>query len=131
MRQAARLSTSAAGRPRSESEHCRAARLGNHCLGIALAQRQCAERKVAGDFDCDPAHAESQRESEIRIARDACEYLDPARDEFLHQQGGVGWSRLKPVEPLLQAVKGAREVLIVRETDGDEAELGLMGNVVR
>ena len=70
-------------------QHRRAARLGNHRFGIALAQRQSAERKVARDFDRDPAHAERQCQPEIRIARDACEYLDPVRDEFLHQESGI------------------------------------------
>ena len=71
-------------------------------------------------------------ESEIRIARDAGEYLDPAGDEFLHQESGVGRSRLEPVEPLAaRPCKGAREVVVAREADGDQAELGLVRNVVR
>ena len=87
------------------AEHRRAARLGDHRLGVALAQRQHAQREVARDLDRDAAHAERQRQAEIGIARDAGEYLDAVGDEFLHQEGGVGGRGSSSVDALAAAAR--------------------------
>ncbi len=55
----------------------------------------------------------------------------PPRDEFLHQESGIGRSRIEPADALAQLRERARELVFVREADGDEAELGLVRDVVR
>ena len=116
------------GRPAAHrAEQRRAARLGDHRLGVALAQRQHAQREVARDLDRGAAHAEGQREAEIGIARDAGEHLDAAGDELLHQERDIGRPRIEPVDALAQLRESARKLLAsFFEADGDEAELGLV-----
>ena len=83
------------------------------------------------DFDGGAAQAESKRQAEIGIARDAGEEFDAVGDELLHQECAVRWRRIEPVEALAQLREGVRKLRVVLEADGDEAELGLVGDVVR
>ena len=105
----ARLFTSLAWRPRTAPSKRRAARLGDHRLGIAVAQRQHAQRKIAHHLDGDAAHAEGEGEAEIGIARHAGEHLDAVGDEFLHQESGIGRPRIEFFQALVQLRISARQ----------------------
>ena len=94
-------------------QHRRGACLGDHRLRVALAQRQHAQRKVAGDFDGGAAHADSERQAEIGIARDAGEKLDAVGHELLHQERALRRRRIEPVETLAHLRAGARKLLVV------------------
>ncbi len=120
---------SAAGRPRNAPKQRRAARLGDHRLRVALAQRQRPQRKVAQHLDADAAQAERERQAEIRIARDAGEHLDAVGDHLLHEIAGD-----RPAErcdAALHLVEGSAEARLVREADRDQAVLRLVRDVVR
>jgi hypothetical protein len=102
------------GRPAAHRrQQRRAAHLGDHRFGVALAQRQHAQRKVASNFDGGAAHADSERQTEIGIARDAGEELDAVGDELLHQESAVRWRRIESVETLAHLRAGARKLLVV------------------
>ncbi len=91
----ARLFTSLCLAAANRAEQSRAARLGDHRFGIAVAQRQHAQGKIAHHLDGDAAHPESEGEAEIGIARHAGEHLDAVGDEFLHQESGIGRTRIE------------------------------------
>ena len=127
----ARLFTSLAGRPRTAPKQRRAARLGDHRLGVAVAQRQHAQGKIAHHLDGHAAHAEGEGEAEIGIARHAGEHLDAVGDEFLHQERNIGRPRLKLVETLIQLRISARQRRVILKIDGDEPKLGFVRDRVR
>ena len=58
------------------------------------AAAACASAKSRIDLDGHAAHAESERQAEIGIARHAGEHLDAVGDEFLHQERGIGRPRI-------------------------------------
>ena len=112
--------------PAHGAKQRRAAGLADHRLGIAVSQRQHAQREIADRLDGDAAGAERDGEPEIRIARDPGKDFDAVGDEFLHQERGVGRTLAEPADAVAQVRKGAEQVVLVLEIDGDDAEFGLV-----
>ncbi len=111
-------------------EHGGRAGLRDHRLRIALAQGQHAQGEISRDLDGGAAEPEGNRETEVRIARDAGEQLHALGHEFLHQERRVARHGINLSQPRLERGISAREVLFALEPDGHEPMLGLVWDLV-
>src|SRR5262249_58649475 len=109
--------------PRPRCELSPAGNLADHRSGAASAQGQQAQRKIARDLDGCTADSERKRQAEVRIARYAGEYLDPAGDELLHQECAVRRLRVERREAVAQLHEGVAKIVLGLQVCRDETKL--------